>query len=58
MGGNEMKVGKKMLESRIEEFCKNSSELLQNIHVRCGDNEGGSGNGKPKRGRKKSSKRK
>ncbi len=52
-----MKVGKKM-QNRIEEFCKNSSELLQSIHVRCGDNEETSGNGGVKRGRKKRSKRK
>ncbi len=52
-----MKVGKKM-ENRIEEFCKNSSELLQNIHARCGEVEGGADNGQPKRGRKKRTKKK
>lgn len=52
-----MKVGKKM-QSRIDEFCRDSSELLQNIHTRCGDVESNSGNGKSKRGRKKRAKKK
>ena len=52
-----MKVGKKM-QNRIEEFCKGSSELLQNIHIRCGDVEGDANNGQPKRGRKKRAKKK
>ncbi len=47
-----MKVGKKM-QSRIEVFCRDSSELLQSIHVRCGDVEGEANNGQPKRERKK-----
>lgn len=52
-----MKVGKKML-SRIEEFCRDSSELLHNIHLRCGDIEGDAHNEQPKRGRKKRTKKK
>lgn len=53
-----MKAGKKILENKIEEFCRNSSELLQSIHSRCGEIEGGSGNGQRKRGRKKRTKKK
>ena len=52
-----MKAGKKMLESRVDEFCKNSSELLQNIHSRCGTSDG-TGNGQSKKGRKKRAKKK
>ena len=58
MGGNEMKANKKVIESRIEEFCRNSSEVLQNIHLRCGDVERGGTNGQSKKGRKKRAKRK
>jgi len=52
-----MKTGKKMLENRIEEFCRNSSELLQNIHSRCGT-DCGAENSQPKKGRKKRAKKK
>ncbi len=52
-----MKTGKKMLESRVDEFCRNSSELLQNIHSRCGNLES-NGRGQPKKGRKKRAKKK
>ncbi|GBE03119.1 hypothetical protein BMS3Abin09_00027 [bacterium BMS3Abin09] len=52
-----MKVGKKM-QSRIEEFCKDSSELLQSIHVRCGEVGSESNNGQSKKGRKKRTKKK
>ena len=55
-GGDEMKVGKK-IQSRIEEFCKGSSELLQSIHVRCGDLESDSSDGQTKKGRKKRKKK-
>lgn len=48
-----MKAGKKMLENRIEEFCRTSSQLLQSIHVRCGETDGVPGNGQRKRGRRK-----
>lgn len=54
-----MKNGKKVLENRIEEFCRTSSQLLQSIHVRCGEMDGeGSGSGQQKRGRKKKSRKK
>ena len=52
-----MKTGKKMLENRVDEFCRDSSELLQNIHLRCGV-VGGTGSGQPKKGRKKRAKKK
>ena len=58
VGGNEMKAGKKVLENRIEEFCKTSSQLLQSIHVRCGETDGSVENGQQKRGRKKKSRKK
>lgn len=48
-----MKAGKKMLESRIEEFCRASSQLLQSIHTRCDTFDGTSGNGRPKKKKKK-----
>lgn len=53
-----MKAGKKMLENRIEEFCRTSSQLLQSIHVRCGEIDGPPENGQQKRGRKKRAKKK
>jgi hypothetical protein len=57
VGGNSMKTGKKMLENRVDEFCRNSLELLQNIHSRCGA-VGETGSGQPKKGRKKRAKKK
>ncbi len=53
-----MKVGRKILENRIEEFCKNSSQLLNSIHTRCEGNEEVQENGQAKRGRKKRAKKK
>jgi hypothetical protein len=53
-----MKVGKKILENRIEEFCRASSQLLNSIHTRCGEIEEVQGNGQTKRGRKKRAKKK
>jgi len=52
-----MKVGKKM-QNRIEEFCRNSSELLQGIHSRCGEMNGSGENGQNKKVRKKRAKKK
>lgn len=51
----ELTISKKkgQIDKKIEEFCKNSSDLLASIHERC-DMKGGStnpGKGK-KRGRK------
>jgi len=52
-----MKAGRKMLDSRIEEFCRNSSELLQSIHVRCGEIDGPPENGQSNKVRKKKAKK-
>ncbi len=43
----------KVLEDRIDQFCQNSTELLTNIHERCGNKSGGNSSQKKKRGRKK-----
>ncbi len=53
-----MKAGKKILESRIVEFCRTSSQLLQSIHTRCGEIEEVPGNGRAKKGRKKRARKK
>ena len=52
-----MKAGRKMLDSRIEEFCRNSSKLLQSIHVRCGEVDGPEENCQGKKVRKKRTKK-
>ena len=57
-GGNKMSAAvrsrkKAMLEDKIEQFCKNSAELLVNIHDRCDNTAGGKKTQKGKRRRKK-----
>ena len=46
---------KVVIDNRVDEFCRTSSELLEGIHSRCSDP---AEQGKAKRGRKKKVKKK
>jgi len=51
--GNVMTAKKdRVIDARIDEFCKTSADLLSEIHVRCEGNSNG-GKKQKKRGRKR-----